>query len=68
MHELPEKIRFRKDKKGFTTPESEWMKQYKTEFDTYLKYVPEDYRKKCNDNLFKCYAMGAWCKLFNTKD
>lgn len=63
MNELPEKIRFRKDKKGFTTPENEWMKQYKTEFDTYLKYIPQEYQGKCNANLFKCYALGAWQKL-----
>ena len=27
MSELPETIRWRRDKKGFTTPDSKWLKQ-----------------------------------------
>ncbi|MEM1000237.1 MAG: asparagine synthase (glutamine-hydrolyzing) [Bacteroidota bacterium] len=32
MPELPEAIRFRKDKKGFTTPHDEWMQRYRDYF------------------------------------
>ncbi|MEM7039516.1 MAG: asparagine synthase C-terminal domain-containing protein, partial [Bacteroidota bacterium] len=32
MPDLPEKIRFRKDKKGFTTPHNEWMARYRKRF------------------------------------
>ena len=38
MPELPDEIRFRKDKKGFTTPHDEWMTRFR---DRFLGYARE---------------------------
>lgn len=65
MTELPEKIRYRKDKKGYTTPESEWIKKYQTEFDDYLSHIPEQFKKYRSSNTFLNYALGAWFKVNN---
>lgn len=66
LTELPEIIRYRKDKKGYTTPEKLWIKNNKTNFEQYLDYIPEQFKAK-SANPFLNYALGAWCKLNNIK-
>jgi asparagine synthase (glutamine-hydrolysing) len=65
MTELPEKIRYRKDKKGYTTPESDWIKKYQAEFDGYLSHIPEQFKKYRSSNTFLNFALGAWFKVNN---
>lgn len=67
---MPDEIRFRKDKKGFTTPQDEWMKKYKKDFMDYLPFLEkaglgfsiEEIVKLPNDRLFRYYALGMWLK------
>lgn len=66
MHEMPESIRYRKDKKGFLTPETIWLEKYKNEFEEYLNYNEKTFGKKyLASNMFSNYAIGAWLKLYN---
>ena len=66
MHEMPENIRYRKDKKGFLTPETIWLEKYKNEFEEYLYYNEKTFGKKhLASNMFSNYAIGAWLKLYN---
>jgi asparagine synthase (glutamine-hydrolysing) len=67
MTHLPEKIRYRKDKKGYTTPETEWIKKHKQDFDSYLNYIPEELKQFKSSNPFLNYSLGAWFKLNNIK-
>lgn len=63
MKELPEAIRYRKDKKGFTTPQDVWIKNNFKEFEAYLEYLPEELKKvKTNDRFLK-YSLGVWFKI-----
>jgi asparagine synthase (glutamine-hydrolysing) len=62
MHEMPSEIRFRKDKKGFTTPQEKWINSNKESFESYLNYLPEQYKKSKAD-IFNKYALGAWFKV-----
>lgn len=62
MPELPQAIRYRRDKKGFTTPQKTWVNKYQDNFSDYLKYVPESFSNIEGDNFFK-YSLGAWFKL-----
>ena len=64
MHEMPESIRYRKDKKGFVTPEDVWLKKYKREFDQYLIYNEKVLGvKEPSSNPFYNYALGTWFKV-----
>jgi asparagine synthase (glutamine-hydrolysing) len=70
MPDLPEKIRFRKDKKGFTTPHDEWMTQYRSRFESYAQKVLDHGvsdpwpRKELGEldsaQLFRMASLGAW--------
>ncbi|MEY3443254.1 MAG: Asparagine synthetase [Bacteroidota bacterium] len=70
MPELPEKIRFRKDKKGFTTPHAEWMTQYRERFEEYAQAAlqggaanpwPEKSLAQLDSaQLFRLASLGAW--------
>lgn len=62
--EMPESIGYRKDKKGFTTPQKEWVDNYKSQFNEYLDYLPDPYKNMSGDLFFK-YSLGAWIKLNN---
>jgi asparagine synthase (glutamine-hydrolysing) len=63
MKELPQEIRYRKDKKGFSTPQSVWLEKYKTDFDAYLAYNEKVFQTKYpSKNLFNNYSLGAWLK------
>lgn len=64
MTEMPKSISFRKDKKGFTTPQKEWMEKYRSNFTEYLNYIPEPYKNMKGEEFFK-YSLGAWLKLNN---
>ncbi len=41
VRELPKEIRYRKDKKGFSTPEDEWINKYKVDLIEHAKIVLE---------------------------
>lgn len=58
MQELPIPIRYRKDKKGFTTPQDLWVKKFKQELEVYRVYTNE-YRHWSKD-LFRDYSLGIW--------
>jgi asparagine synthase (glutamine-hydrolysing) len=64
MHELPDAIRYRKDKKGFTTPHDIWISKYARELEEYVQYakqlLPAD---KLSGNAYRNYALGAWLKV-----
>lgn len=62
--EMPNSIGFRKDKKGFTTPQKEWIEKYQSQFNEYLDYLPDPYKNMSGDLFFK-YSLGAWLKLNN---
>ncbi len=58
---MPNEIRFRKDKKGFTTPQDLFLTKYKEEFDNALSYLPSQYLKS-NAPIFNKYCLGFWYK------
>ncbi|HEX2900935.1 MAG TPA: asparagine synthase (glutamine-hydrolyzing) [Bacteroidia bacterium] len=70
MPELPEKIRFRKDKKGFTTPHEEWMTQYRDRFEAYARaalaggamnpWPEKELSQLDSKQLFRMASLGAW--------
>ena len=63
MAEMPDAIRYRKDKKGYTTPEKKWLEEYKDDFETYLAYLPEKWRVEPTAAKFRHFALGAWFKV-----
>ena len=64
MHEMPESIRYRKDKKGFVTPEDVWLKKHRREFDQYLIYNEKVLGvKEPSSKQFYNYALGSWFKV-----
>jgi asparagine synthase (glutamine-hydrolysing) len=60
--EMNAEIAFRKDKKGFTTPQNLWIEKNKREFDSYLSYLPENSNAE-NSDLFRKYSLGCWLKI-----
>jgi len=65
MKDMPEAIRYRKDKKGYTTPEAAWISKHKNEFDNYLRAIPEQFKQHSSPNAFINYSLGAWFKINN---
>jgi len=65
MHEMPEAIRYRKDKKGYTTPQNKWLEQYKNEFADNLNFLPEEYKSGNGCDIFLKYSLGTWFKVAN---
>jgi asparagine synthase (glutamine-hydrolysing) len=63
MPEMPDSIRYRKDKKGYTTPQEQWLKLYKNEFESYLNHLPEIYKNHASTDSFLKYTLGAWFKV-----
>jgi asparagine synthase (glutamine-hydrolysing) len=64
MTEMPEAIRFRKDKKGFTTPQDVWLAKYKDKFEEYLSYNNNFFGKREVSKVpYKNYVIGAWLKV-----
>lgn len=64
MHEMPESIRLRKDKKGFITPEDVWLEKYKDKFEDYLNYNDKVLgKKRPSKTPFFNYAVGTWLKV-----
>lgn len=60
MVEMPEEIRFRKDKKGFTTPQDYWLSKYKNELEVYKSYL-NNYSNNSSDE-FREISLGVWLK------
>ncbi len=63
VKEMPEEIKYRKDKKGYTTPHNLWIDKYRSEFEEYLNYLPVEYKGMNSEDEFKKYSLGAWFKL-----
>ncbi|MGZ3930883.1 MAG: asparagine synthase-related protein, partial [Bacteroidia bacterium] len=63
MTGVPEEIRFRKDKKGYTTPQDLWVAQHKAVFEDYTGFIPPDYRSLKSAEPFLRSALGAWFKV-----
>jgi asparagine synthase (glutamine-hydrolysing) len=66
MFEMPDEIRYRKDKKGFTSPQSEWIEKYRSEFESNLVYNELNLGTKypAKDTFFN-YVLGTWLKVNN---
>jgi len=62
MSELPSTIRYRTDKKGFTTPHQEWMEKYKIDFSEYLSIFNEKIGNNKSVEIYRKYSLGAWLK------
>lgn len=72
MPDLPEKIRFRKDKKGFTTPHDEWMERFRDRFEGYAQaaldagvrnpWPSKTLAQLDGTQLFRMASLGAWLK------
>jgi asparagine synthase (glutamine-hydrolysing) len=62
MSSLPEAIRYRKDKKGYTTPQELWVHKYEDKFSAYLKHIPDSF-SNIGTNKFWKYSLGAWFKV-----
>jgi asparagine synthase (glutamine-hydrolysing) len=72
MPELPDKIRYRKDKKGFTTPHEEWMTQFRARFEGYAQAALDggavhpwpklSLSQLDSAQLFRLASLGAWMK------
>ena len=63
MPSMPEAIRFRKDKKGYTTPQDLWISKNKAVFESYLSYIPANINEMpCQDKFLK-YSLGSWFKM-----
>jgi asparagine synthase (glutamine-hydrolysing) len=70
MPELPEAIRWRKDKKGFTTPHEEWIQLHKKEFLALADVVrqhgilspikPSEPIRMNESQLFRMASLGFW--------
>lgn len=80
MDRAPREIAWRKDKKGFTTPQGEWVKQYRDPFMGYIDQLEKanipvnrealtretDFSTR-NPKQFRYLAVGAWLKTFQYK-
>ena len=72
MQELTDKIRYRKDKKGFTTPHEEWMTQFRARFEGYAQAALDggavhpwpklSLSQLDSAQLFRLASLGAWMK------
>lgn len=72
MPELPELIRWRKDKKGFTTPHKEWVQRHKARFVEYaqlaidrgieLPYEIKGLEGLDEIRLFRVASLGLWMR------
>lgn len=70
MHDLPEKIRFRKDKKGFTTPHDEWITRFRDRFEAHAQraldagvsnpWADKGLAGLDSKQLFRLASLGAW--------
>lgn len=58
--EMPIEIRYRKDKKGFTTPQDYWLSEYKNELMDYKNYL-NNYKNISSDE-FREISLGVWLK------
>ncbi len=63
MPAMPDAIRYRKDKKGYTTPQNLWISKNKSAFEEYLGYLPSNFNTQKTNNDFLRYALGAWFKV-----
>ena len=71
VQELPKEIRYRKDKKGFSTPEDEWVAKFRDEFVAHGKTVLEagipdpwgiPLEKLSAPRLYRLGNLGLWMK------
>ncbi len=66
MHEIPNEIAFRKDKKGFLFPQDHLFETYSSGFGSYLDYNERTLGVRLpSKNKFDNYAIGAWLRVNN---
>ncbi len=67
INEMPDEIRYRTDKKGFTTPMKHWISANQDMLLSLAKMCDELFPQHSNKPLFKRAAMGAWIQNFIVK-
>ena len=66
MYEMPDSIRYRKDKKGFITPQDVWLEKHRSGFEEYLSYNEKVLGvREPSVHKFYNYALGTWFKVNN---
>ena len=70
---MPDYIRYRKDKKGFTTLQNYWISKYEKQLNKYVeivaesnfsKYLPANGKFQDHTKYFRTISFGAWLKHF----
>lgn len=64
VSEMPEEIRYRTDKKGFTTPMNDWINNHNDMLENLAKKSDEMFPQHSKKKLFKRAAMGAWIQSY----
>lgn len=62
---LPEEIRWRRDKMGYTTPHQTWIDSYKSEFESYAASASE-FAGAGKTDLFRQACLGIWLENMKT--
>ncbi|MDI1235303.1 MAG: asparagine synthase (glutamine-hydrolyzing) [bacterium] len=68
MSEMPDEIRYRKDKKGFTTPMQSWIASNQEMLNSLALVSDQYFPEHISKPLFKRAAMGAWIQNFIIKN
>jgi len=64
INEMPDEIRYRTDKKGFTTPMKSWISSNQDMLNVLAEISDKQYPNHANKPLFKRAALGAWIQNF----
>ena len=64
INEMPNEIRYRTDKKGFSTPMKTWVSKHQVMLNELAVFCDEQYPQHKNKPLFKRAALGAWIQNF----
>ena len=64
INEMPDEIRYRTDKKGFSTPMKTWVSKHQVMLNELAIFCDEQYPQHKNKPLFKRAALGAWIQNF----
>lgn len=64
INEMPDEIRYRTDKKGFTTPMKTWISSNQDMLNSLSEISDKKYPNHANKPLFKRAALGAWIQNF----
>lgn len=64
ISEMPEEIRYRTDKKGFTTPMKSWISENQAMLSSLAELSDNRFPQHASKPLFKRAALGAWIENF----